>query len=178
MSLSERFPNRIDTGRSYQFDLETIYRNFQKHLTWLSNPTPENQTHDTSDRYTCGFPIPDFQREPCWSVAQEVKFIESLILQLPIGNDYIVHETGYNDDGSPAKYSGWLVDGQNRLLSLEKFWSNKFPVFGFYWKDLTRAEQLRFFKLPFPQRRLDVWDYDILNAIYEQLAFGGVPHKK
>jgi hypothetical protein len=41
---------------------------------------------DVAESYTCGYPVPNLQRDLCWSRSQDVRFIESAWLGLKSGH--------------------------------------------------------------------------------------------
>ena len=64
------------------------------------------------------FVIPDFQRNYVWSITHASKFIESVIMGLPIPQIFLYEK----------KQNKFLViDGQQRLMSLYYFVNGKFP---------------------------------------------------
>lgn len=62
--------------------------------------------------------VPPFQRNYVWNIAQASKFIESLILGLPVPGVFLSKE---NSTGRLL-----IVDGQQRLMSLTNFYSGIF----------------------------------------------------
>jgi hypothetical protein len=65
--------------------------------------------------------IPEFQRRYVWSDAQASRLIESLIIQCPIPVIYLSQQK----DESLA-----VIDGNQRLRSLQRFVNNEFPLAG------------------------------------------------
>ncbi len=62
--------------------------------------------------------IPSFQRAYVWNASVASRFIESVYIGLPVPPIYLYHHRR-------NKY--WVVDGQQRLLSMYYFQKNKFP---------------------------------------------------
>ncbi|MDE2739805.1 MAG: DUF262 domain-containing protein [Paracoccaceae bacterium] len=58
--------------------------------------------------------VPDFQRKPVWTWTQSSRFIESLLLGLPVPGIFL-----YKEKDSERMQ---IVDGQQRILSLERFY--------------------------------------------------------
>lgn len=58
--------------------------------------------------------VPEFQRKPVWSWTQSSRFIESLLLGLPVPGIFL-----YKEKDSERMQ---IVDGQQRILSLERFY--------------------------------------------------------
>jgi len=80
--------------------------------------------------------IPEFQRRYVWSQSQASRLIESLIIQCPVPVIYLNQE-------KDEKLS--VIDGNQRLLSLQKYIRNQFDL-----KGLTaypELEGLKFFQL-------------------------------
>ena len=62
--------------------------------------------------------IPDFQRQYVWDIKQASRFIESLILGLPVPGVFFTQEKGTN--------KMLVIDGQQRLISLLRFYDKRF----------------------------------------------------
>ena len=62
--------------------------------------------------------IPDFQRDYVWSVAEASRFIESLLLGLPVPGIFLARE--------PETERLLVIDGQQRLKTLQFFYSGIF----------------------------------------------------
>jgi hypothetical protein len=86
--------------------------------------------------------IPDYQREFVWSEKRQSKFIESIILGIPIPYIFFADVDG--------RYE--IVDGSQRIRTLDAFLSNKLQLQdlekltelnNFYFKDLTIIRQRR-----------------------------------
>lgn len=64
------------------------------------------------------FVIPSFQRNYVWDIAKASKLIESLIIGLPIPQIFLYEK---------ERNKFYIIDGQQRLLSLYFFYKGKFP---------------------------------------------------
>lgn len=64
--------------------------------------------------------LPGFQRGFVWSQTEQSRFIESLILGLPVPNIFLAK------DGESKKLN--IVDGQQRLKSLQRYLAGDFPI--------------------------------------------------
>ncbi|WPA93707.1 DUF262 domain-containing protein [Providencia zhijiangensis] len=64
------------------------------------------------------FVIPPFQRNYVWDIAKASKLIESLIIGLPIPQIFLYEK---------ERNKFYIIDGQQRLLSLYFFYKGKFP---------------------------------------------------
>ena len=118
-----------------------------------------------------GFILPPFQRGSVWNQDQQIKFMESVWLQLPIGS-YMV-----NMRWDMGEFDNWLLDGQQRMRALKSYLNNEFSVFGYFFSEITEIDKRRFRNLPFPRIEVDCNDLDRLKEIYNRFNFGGTPHK-
>lgn len=166
-------PAPVDNGRFFESDVNFLYENFRKHIDLIEKG--ERPLSAIADRYACGFPLPPFQRDLKWTREQEIRFIESIFLKITIGS-YIINEFDCDNNGVDTEYSGWLIDGQQRLTSLERYFRNEFPVFGGFFSDLTPPQRRRFLSTKFTHYEAKLHDYNKLKALYVLMAFGGVPH--
>lgn len=66
--------------------------------------------------------IPEFQRAYVWDQKRASRFIESLLMGLPVPGIFL-----YRDKGSQTLR---VIDGQQRLQSLKSYYSGKFPGSG------------------------------------------------
>lgn len=64
------------------------------------------------------FKIPAFQRKFVWTIKHSSKFIESLLMGLPVPGIFLYKEADTNQH--------LVIDGQQRLETLRKFYDNKF----------------------------------------------------
>lgn len=98
------------------------------------------------------FYIPDYQREDVWSNKMKSKFIESVLLGLPIP-DIFVCAAKESDDDYTQKAKFEVIDGSQRLRTLAGFVAGKFRLTGletvvelanFYYADLTEYRKDKF----------------------------------
>jgi hypothetical protein len=64
--------------------------------------------------------LPGFQRGFVWSATEQSRFIESLILGLPVPNIFLAR------DGDSKTLN--IIDGQQRLKTLQRYLSGSFPI--------------------------------------------------
>ena len=97
-----------------------------------------------ADRYY----VPDYQRELIWKVDKQSKFIESLLMGLPIPFLFFWQDK----DGRME-----IVDGSQRIRSIRDFVDDKFKlrdlevipaVNSFFFSDLPKSRQLKFLETP------------------------------
>lgn len=116
------------------------------------------------------FILPEWQRGFVWTQDQSVALIESIWRGIPIGTYSFVLKAG-------SPFDGYLVDGQQRMYALEQYVTNKFPVFGATYSELSSTDRRRFMMSHFPCYTIerDV-DEKYLREYYNLLNFGGVNH--
>lgn len=119
---------------------------------------------------------PSFQRNAVWDKKRKSKFIESILLNIPIPNLF------FADDDDQIKV---VVDGQQRLLALKDYIENDFPLKGL--EVLHQLNGKRFSDLVDRQRRIinnrtlrclvisAKSDSEIRFEVFERLNTGGVP---
>jgi hypothetical protein len=119
------------------------------------------------------FVLPPFQRPPVWTREQQVRFLESCWMGLPIGafvynapNDYS-HRTDL-----------WLLDGQQRVTAVYAYLADEFPVFGYRYSEVTEVDRRKWHMgTSFPSLSTCTTDEAELRDIYDRLAYGGTPHE-
>lgn len=121
-----------------------------------------------------GYFLPTWQRGLVWTMGQKVKLIESLWLGLNIGT-YTFNRPRKGHNGP---YDNLLIDGQQRLHALQCYIENQFPVFGFYWDEVTDADRRGFENgRHFHSYVTDSIDDQYLRDYYNMMNFGGTPHE-
>ncbi|NPA10048.1 MAG: DUF262 domain-containing protein [Chlorobi bacterium] len=102
---------------------------------------------EKADFYNCIF-VPEYQRDFTWDNIRQSRFIESVILGLPIPLIFVAEN----------KDSAWeIVDGSQRVRTLNAFLSNKLQLNslekldtlnGFYFSDLDKSRQGKIKDIP------------------------------
>jgi len=75
--------------------------------------------------------VPDFQRRYVWNLKQASRFIESLLLGLPVPGIFLSREKGTQ--------KLLVLDGQQRLKTLKHYYDGKFPTTGKEEKEFVLA---------------------------------------
>lgn len=122
--------------------------------------------------------IPDYQREFIWDEKQQSRFIESILLNLPIPYIFVA-------DIGHGRYEGRLeiVDGSQRIRTLVAFLGNKLELRdlqklpsanGFCFSDLSKPRQLRFLRKTLRMIELtELADEETRREIFDRLNSGG-----
>lgn len=112
------------------------------------------------------FFIPDYQRQYVWKPNNKSRFIESVLLGLPIPFMFFAS----CEDGKLE-----IIDGAQRIQTINLFIENKFKLFklekltelnGFKYSDLSEAQRRKFLDRTF---RIIVLDEDTTNDIRQDL---------
>lgn len=105
--------------------------------------------------------VPEFQRKFVWSLPEASRFIESLLLGLPVPGIFLAHES---DTGKM-----YVIDGQQRLLSLQYFLSG-------YFKPKKDAATNRVFRLTGVQKPYNGLLYQDLSEADKENLNNSVIH--
>lgn len=124
---------------------------------------------DTSEIY-----IPDYQREMVWSPKQKSRFIESILLNLPIPYLFCADD----DEGRTE-----IIDGSQRTRTIVEYYQNLFPLQdlkllpaldGFYFEDLPAKRQRRVKKKTIRMIELTSdMDEEARRQMFDRLNTGG-----
>ncbi len=106
-SLQNKAKERTVKTQSIEYDLETLVKKIQKNVIKLD---------------------PDYQRRHRWSNITSSRLIESLILNIPIPIVYLSYDIDVDTNEEGARYS--VIDGQQRLTAIVRFFENKFALEG------------------------------------------------
>jgi len=160
-SLQNKAKERTVKTQSIEYDLETLVKKIVKGVIKLD---------------------PDYQRRHRWDNITSSKLIESLILNIPIPIIYLSYDIDVDTNEEGARYS--VIDGQQRLTAIVKFFENKFPLEGL---DILEDLEGCFYKdlPPFLLRRLEertikclridsTVDPQVKYDIFERLNSGSV----
>ena len=155
-------PKRLEIGQLYQTPLYELHNTFQ---TAESGDDPHRNMMDEGPR-VCGYVLPHFQRGFVWTDSQMVRFIESAFYGLPLGTFTFNTTIGIDsnkrvDENGVVYYAGnrWLLDGQQRLTTFQKYFRNEFAVFNLYWSDLDKVEKMGLLmSSPFPSYETKIAD--------------------
>lgn len=135
----------------------------------------KEKSHDNRHGYreVMGYFLPPWQRGLVWSTDQKIKLIESLWLGLNIGT------YTFNRGELGSRFDNLLIDGQQRLWSLQCYLSDEFPVFGYRWSEITEVDRRVFeYSRHFHCFITKSEDEAYLRSYYNRMNFGGTAHKE
>ncbi|WP_430875792.1 DUF262 domain-containing protein [Gilliamella sp. G0441] len=153
---------RITDHQIREYPLEVIYDKFIRKLK-----------DGTTELF-----VPEYQRSLVWNEIQQSRFIESLLLDIPI--PYI-----FAADVGDGKNKGKLeiVDGSQRIRTIVNFIDNKFTLKGlkkltkangFKFEDFSDARQLRFLRITLRMIELtELAKEETRRDIFDRLNTGG-----
>lgn len=153
----EEFYKRYDYDIR-EFPLEVVFQKF---------------TQKDSDGITEWF-VPSYQRKHIWSDVQQARFIESLLINLPIPYVFV------SDTGSEALIE--IIDGSQRIRTIARFIQNNLALEnlnrldklnGFRFQDLTKATQRRFLRKTLRTIELRSITEDSRRELFNRLNTGG-----
>lgn len=173
--MNSRIPPQLDVGKTSESCISYLHYMYEAQQKCIDNG--EALITDCAARYVCGLPVPDFQRPLVWTPHQNIAFIESAWLGISLGT-YSHHAIRYQDLGKATHFSGWLIDGQQRLNAIEQYWNDKFSVFGLKWSELTNPEKRRFMSVKFVHHEPDLWSDAKIREAYNRNNFGGTAHNE
>ncbi len=119
---------------------ETDYEIREWPIEVLVEKFTNGRDDDTSEIF-----IPDYQREMVWSAKQQSRFIESILIRLPV--PFIFAADVGNGDREGALE---IIDGSQRLRTLDNFLNDKLRLVGL--QRLTKAIGMRFSDLARPRQ--------------------------
>lgn len=131
------------------------------------------------------FFIPDYQRDFVWDEKRQAKFIESVVLGLPIPFIFVadVYDSDDKDDES-EEGNLEIVDGCQRISTLASFVNNKLQLKdleildklnGIYFKNFSPARQKRFLNSTIRMIQIsDKSDADVRFMMFERINTGSV----
>ncbi|NEO47608.1 MAG: DUF262 domain-containing protein [Moorea sp. SIO4A3] len=124
--------------------------------------------------------IPDYQREMAWDEKRQSKFIESVLLGLPI--PYIFVADIYDPENDLGRLE--IVDGTQRIRTLARFLNNELTLTnlvklnklnGFRYTDLPLARQRRFKRSTLRMIQLtEKADEEVRRDMFERINTGSV----
>lgn len=120
---------------------ETDYEIREYPVEVVVNKFTQGLEDDTAEIF-----IPDYQRELVWKDHQQAKFIESMLMNLPIPYIFVAD----NNEGDNAGRLE-IVDGSQRVRTLVRFVTDKLTLSGL--EVLTALNSFKFSDLPIPRQK-------------------------
>lgn len=122
--------------------------------------------------------IPDYQRDMVWTPKQQSRFIESILIKLPVPFIFAA-DVGQGDREGALE----IIDGSQRIRTLDNFLSNKLELvglkklkqaIGMRFSDLSKPRQMRFKRTTVRVIELtEKADEDARREMFDRLNSGG-----
>lgn len=96
---------------------------------------------------------PEYQRDLVWSIEQKQAFIKTLMI-----GDVDLCPTFIAEPYSNGKREYEVLDGKQRMMAVIDYIRGKFPVEGFYYKDLSLGDISRLMYSPFKYKLIKYYD--------------------
>ncbi len=85
---------------------------------------------------------PDFQRDLCWTAAEQVSYIEFMLRGGRTSRELYFNCPSWSTTVEPGGYNEFvLVDGLQRITAIQAFVNNKIKAFGSYRREYTDFER-------------------------------------
>jgi len=147
-------------------------QSLQRTLGYIDHKFARKAPLGPGERLLGSFILPPFQRPPVWSRAQQVRFIESCWMGLPLGV-YVVNMGGYE-----SPYDLWLLDGQQRVTAILEYMTDAFSVYGHLFSELTVVDRRMWdMSRTFTCLETRLENEAELREVYDRLAYGGTAHE-
>lgn len=176
--LHIQMPQRFLPTTISHYPIEVLLGHWE---TYLVEPSSAQGRFPWAARFVMGMPVPTWTRGLEWNVGQQARFISAVWAGLDLGS-YLTN--GWCEPASTgralAENSEILVDGQQRLHSLEEYFLNRLAVPDAQgqpriWSELGNGERKRFLSTTFTHMRLSSGDEGALRRTYDLCALGVVP---
>ncbi|WP_449106115.1 DUF262 domain-containing protein [Pseudomonas mohnii] len=172
-------PQRVLASSTYQFPIDVLA---DRLVQYLGDPSSFHDKFPWTERFVMGIPVPTWARPIVWNVGQMARFISAIWSGAHLGS-YLTNEW-YESVGAGrvlAENSEVLLDGQQRLHSLEEYFLDRLAVPDIQgqprvWSELGNVERKRFLSTIFPHSSVSSDDEMALRRTYDLCALGVAPH--
>ncbi|MFJ3429731.1 MULTISPECIES: hypothetical protein [Pseudomonas] len=176
--LSIRMPQRVLPTSVSHYPIEVLVSQLEKYLV---DPSAAHERHPWAGRFVMGMPVPIWARALEWNVGQKGRFIAAVWSGADLGS-YLTNDwcESANTDRALLENSEILIDGQQRLHSLEEYFLDRLAVPDAQgqprvWSELGNGERKRFLSTIFAHARVSSGDEVALRKTYDLCAQGVMP---
>lgn len=173
-----QMPQRMMPTTVSQYPIEVLLGHWEKYLV---EPSIAHERHPWATRFVMGMPVPIWARGLEWNVGQQARFISAVWSGADLGS-YLTNDwcEPASTGRALAENSEILVDGQQRLHSLEEYFLDRLAVPDAQgqpriWSELGNGERKRFLSTIFTHARVSSGDEVTLRGTYDLCALGVVP---
>jgi hypothetical protein len=173
-----QMPQRALDTSTHQYPIDVLALRFEQ---YLADPSYVHEKYPWAARFVMGFPVSSWQRELVWNVGQKARFITAAWSGADLGS-YLTNEWLGSSAGNIAlaENSEILIDGQQRLHSLEEYFMDRLAVPDAQgqprvWSEIGKSERKRFLSTVFAQSHVSSGDEVALRKTYDLCALGVAP---
>lgn len=171
-----QMPQRILPTTTHQHSIDVLALRLEKYLT---DPSDAHDRYPWAARFVMGIPVPSWQRHLAWNVGQKSRFISAAWSGADLGS-YITNEWCECAGREMAENSEILLDGQQRLHSLEEYFLDRLAVPDAQnqprtWSEVGNSERKRFLSTIFTHSQVSSGDEVALRKTYDLYALGVTP---
>lgn len=171
-------PQRFLSTTVSHYPIDVLARHLEKYLV---DPSSTHDRYPWAARFVMGMPVPAWARGLEWNVGQQARFITAVWSGADLGS-YLTNDWCEPADTGRAlaENSEILVDGQQRLHSLEEYFLDRLAVPDAQgqprvWSELDNGERKRFLSTIFSHAKVSSGDEVALRKTYDLCAQGVVP---
>lgn len=176
--LRIQMPQRVLATTVSHYPIDVLVGHWEKYLV---DPSSARDRFPWSARFVMGMPVPTWARGVKWNVGQQARFISAVWAGLDLGS-YLTNDwcEPASTGRALAESSEILVDGQQRLHSLEEYLLDRLAIPDAQgqpriWSELGNGERKRFLSAIFTHVRVSSGDEVALRRTYDLCALGVVP---
>lgn len=176
--LHIHMPQRLLPTTVSHCPLEVLVGHWEKYLV---DPSSAHEHCPWAARFVMGMPVPSWARGLEWNLGQKSRFISAVWSGADLGS-YLTNDWCDEVSGSRAlvENSEILIDGQQRLHSLEEYFLDRLAVPDAQgqprvWSELRNVERKRFLSTIFAHARVSSGDEVALRKTYDLCAQGVEP---
>lgn len=173
-----QMPQRVLAISTYQCPIDVLAGRF---VEYQGDSSSFHDRYPWAARFVMGTPVPSWQRSLVWNVGQQSRFISAVWSGVDLGS-YLTNEW-FESSGAGralAENSEALLDGQQRLHSLEEYFLDRLAVPDAQgqprvWSELGNVERKRFLSTIFAHSSVCCDDELALRKTYDLYAQGLAP---
>lgn len=176
--ITIQMPQRILATSTHQYPIDVLACRLEK---YQADPSSVHDKYPWATRFVMGIPVPSWQRHLVWNVGQKARFITAVWSGADLGS-YLTNEwsdTAVAGRGL-AENSEILIDGQQRLHSIEEYFLDRLAVADVQgqprvWSEVNNGERKRFLSTIFAHSSVCSGDEMQLRKTYDFCAMGVTP---
>lgn len=171
-----QMPQRILPTTTHQSPIDVLALRLE---TYQADPSDTHDRHPWAARFVMGIPVPTWALPIVWNVGQQARFITAVWVGADLGS-YLTNEWCDYVGNAMAKNSEILIDGQQRLHSLEEYFLDRLAVPDAQgqpriWSEVGNSERKRFLSTVFTHSQVSSGNEVALRNTYDLCAMGVVP---